>query len=176
MRKTVITYGLISGAIIAIMMIIGIGLFAKKSNFEGSMVVGYITMILAFLVIYPGMASYRDNIGGGTIKYGRALSIGLLITVISSICYVITWVIIYHTVFPDFMEKYAAYIINKMKEKGASATAIDKQMTELKHYKDMYKNPVTMCLLTFIEPLPVGIIISVIAAFIVRMKKKTAKI
>jgi hypothetical protein len=175
MKRTIIVYGLISGAISAALMVVTM-LVSDRIGFDRGYIIGYSAMVVSFLPIYFGMASYRDKIGGGQIKYGRALSIGLLVTVISSICYVIAWVIVYHTMFPDFLEKYSAHMIAKMKEKGSSQAEINKQMAEMQQYSEMYKNPVMMCLLTFMEPLPVGIIVSIISAFIVRMKKKTSGI
>jgi small-conductance mechanosensitive channel len=172
MKKAVLNYGLISGAISAVLMVC-VALLADKGNFEASMWIGYSCMVLAFLVIYPGMASYRDGAGGGTISYWRALSIGLLITAISCTCYVIAWIFVYHTMFPDFLEKYAAHVLEAMKKRGSSAAEMNKALEEMKHYREMYQNPVTMFLITFIEPLPVGILISLIAAFVVRMKKKS---
>ncbi len=104
MKNVVIKYGLISGGILAVTMVAACMLYYKM-GFDCSLIIGYTTMLIAFTFIYFGMASYRDIIGGGQIGYGRALSIGLLITVVASICYVITWVIIYHTLFPDFMDR-----------------------------------------------------------------------
>ena len=118
------------------------------------------------------MKSYRDTVGGGEIKYLRALSIGLLITAIASVFYSVTWMVVYHTIMPDFMDKYAAHAIDNLTKKGASATEISNKAAEMNQFKEMYKNPVTMFLLTFMEPMPVGIIMSLVLPLVVRMKKK----
>src|ERR1700740_125559 len=97
MKKAVLKYGLISGVIMATLMFITTGMLHDRIGFDNGMYVGYAGMILAFLVIYPGMAYYRDNVGGGQISYGRALSIGLLIMAVSSVIYVIAWSIVYKT-------------------------------------------------------------------------------
>ena len=174
MKKAVFKYGLISGAIAAVLMFITTGLLHDYIGFStAGYLVGYAGMVLSFLIIYPGMKTDRDNTGNGQISYGRALSIGLLITAVSSVIYVFAWIIIYKTMMPDFWDKYAAYYISKMKTNGATEGAINAQMAMMQQYKDMYKNPVMMFLMTYIEPLPVGIIMSVICAFIVRMKKKS---
>ena len=173
MKKTVLTYGLISGAISAILMVCTTPLL-KTAGFDNGYLIGYSAIILSLLLIYFGMASYRDNVGGGQIKYGKALAIGLLITTISSICYVIAWTFVYHLMFPDFMDKYGAYMIESMKAKNLPAAEIEKQTEGLKQMKEMYKNPIWFTLYTFIEPFPVGVLVSIISAFIVRMKKKPA--
>jgi len=172
MKKAVIKYGLISGAISASMMLI-VSLTLKNIGFDKGEILGYASMVLSFLVIYPGMIACRKQQPGEQISYLKALWVGLLITMISSVCYVITWVIAYHTIFPDFIDKYGAYMIDKLKQKGTPAAEINKRIAEMQQYKEMYKNPVIMCLLTFIEPLPVGIVISLVSAFIVRTKKKS---
>jgi hypothetical protein len=173
MQRTVIKYGLISGLISSVMMVIT-SLLTDRIGADKSEIIGYIALIACFLFVYFGMVSFRDNEGNGKVSYGKALVIGLLITAISSVCYVITWVIIYHTMFPDFMEKYSAQVLANMKAKGASATEISKKTTEMQQYTRMYKNPVMMCLITFMEPLPVGIIISFISALIVQIRRKPA--
>jgi len=173
MKKAVFKYGLISGAISAMLMFITTGLLHDYIGFSAAgYAVGTAGMILSFLLIYPGMAYYRDNVGGGQISYGRALSIGLLIAAVSSVIYVFAWIIVYKTMMPDFMDKYAAYIVDGMKAKGASADKISDKMAEMQKFKEMYKNPVLMFLMTYMEPLPAGILVSVISAFVVRRKKK----
>ena len=90
MKKTILTFGLISGAIISVLMIATVP-FADRIGFGHSYLVGYTTMILAFLLVYFGIRSYRDNFGDGHISFGRAFVIGISITLISSLCYVVTW-------------------------------------------------------------------------------------
>src|SRR4051812_29182104 len=107
MKKTVLTYGMISGAISALMLIgTTVLLFNKKTDdvdFSKSMYLGYASMILSFTLIYFAQASYRDHQGSGYISFGRAFSIGILIAIISSLCYVVAWLIVYYNFFPDFM-------------------------------------------------------------------------
>ena len=171
MRKAVINYGLISGAISAALMF-GSSLMLKNIGFDYGYLVGYTGIILSFLVIYPGVVSYREKVGSGKISFGRALAIGLLITAISCICYTVAWIIVNQTIFPDFMDKYGTYVVEGMKKKGATAAEISAKTAEMQQFKEMYKNPLVMFLMTFIEPLPVGIIISVVSAFIARTKTK----
>ena len=90
MKNTVIKYGLISGALISVMMMLTIP-FHDQIGFDTSgLLVGYTTMVLAFLLIYFGVRSYRDTVGGGTVRFGRALAVGMLIAAVSSACYVAT--------------------------------------------------------------------------------------
>src|SRR6185369_3443279 len=108
MKRTVLTFGLISGAIISAMMLATVP-FIHRIGFNRGMVIGYTTMVLAFLLVFFGIRSYRENYGDGRISFARALGVGLLIMLITCACYVITWEIIYFNILPDFADKYAAF-------------------------------------------------------------------
>src|SRR5213083_3159559 len=95
MKKTVLTFGLISGAVISVMMLLTIPLHDAIGFEIGGLIVGYTTMVLAFLLIYFGVRSYRDNVAGGTVRFGRAFVVGTLIALISSAMYTATWEAIY---------------------------------------------------------------------------------
>ena len=120
MKNTVIKYGLISGALISVMMMLTIP-FHDQIGFDTSgLLVGYTTMVLAFLLIYFGVRSYRDTVGGGTVRFGRALAVGMLIAAVSSACYVSTCEVMYFRFMPDFMDKYSAHDVEKARASGAS--------------------------------------------------------
>lgn len=53
-------------------------------GFERAGVAGYTSMVVAFLLIYFGVRSYRDNASGGTVSFGRAFKVGSLIGVVAS--------------------------------------------------------------------------------------------
>lgn len=181
MKKTVWTYGLISGAI-SIVMMIGTMLMIRgrgsdEIDFDKGMWLGYTTIILSFVLIYFAQASYRDNVGGGYISFGKAFQIGILVALISSIVYAMVWLLVSDIVAPDFMDKYQAYELNKMKEAGASAETIAKKTIEMNKMAADYKNPLTKAAFTFLEPFPVGLIVTLISSFLVRIKnKKTASV
>src|SRR4051812_39561689 len=96
LKKIVLTFGLISGAIVAALMAITVPLCMNGHvGFDKSEIIGYSSMVLAFLMVFFGIRSYRDNVGGGTITFGKAFQIGILITLISCVVYVVTWEIVY---------------------------------------------------------------------------------
>jgi hypothetical protein len=172
MKKIVLTFGLISGAILSLMMIVTIP-FMDRIGFDRSEIIGYTTMVLSFLMVYVGIRSYRENIGGGAITFGRAFGVGLLITVVSCVCYVVTWEILFFNVASvhDFMNKYASYMVEKAKAAGATPEQIREQVQQIEKFREMYKNPLFNAATTFIEPLPIGLLISLISAAILRKKK-----
>lgn len=172
MKKTVLTFGLISGAIISALMLATVP-FMHKIGMSRGMVIGYTTMVLAFLLVFFGIRSYRENIGEGRISFGRALGVGLLIMLIGSACYVITWEVIYFNFMPDFAEKYAAFLIEDMRAKGASAAELAQKMDEMKRFQNLYNNNIFYNVgMTLLEPLPVGIIMTFISALILRRGRK----
>jgi hypothetical protein len=172
MKKIVITYGLIASAISAVMWLI-IGSFYKQGGaFENGMLIGYTAMLLSFLFIYFGMASYRDNVGDGYISFPKALQVGFLISLIACTCYVISWAIIYNTMVPDFLDKLAVFEMNKLKESGASPQKMQKLAAQMAEWKENYKNPLWFSLMTFMEPLPVAISVTLVSALLVRIKNK----
>lgn len=171
MKKIVLTFGLISGALLSAMMLATIP-FIDKIGMDRGMVLGYTTMVLAFLLVFFGIRTYRETAGNGQISFGRALGVGLLIMVIATICYVVTWEIVYFNFLPDFGDKYAAYVIEKARAAGASPEEIAKQTEEMKQFKTMYDNPLYNAAFTFLEPLPVGIPMSLISAAILRKRRR----
>ena len=100
MKKTVLTFGLISGAIMTVMMWITFA-FMDRIGWNRAMVIGYTTIVLSFMLVFFGIRSYRENVAGGEITFGRAFAVGILIALISSALYVLTWEIVYFGV-PGF--------------------------------------------------------------------------
>ena len=172
MKKIVVTFGLISGALMAGFMFATLPFHNKIGFDKWGLVVGYTSMVLAFTLVFFGIRSYRENIGGGAISFGRAFAVGILIAVISSVCYVIAWEIVYFNFMPDFMDKYAAHVIAQARASGASAEAIQAKAQEMQQFKQMYSNPFWNFAFTFLEPFPVGLIITLISALILRKKKR----
>ncbi len=172
MKKIVIVNGLIAGVITGGMFLVTMGLYHDNGNFDGGMWIGYASMLLAFSLIFVAIIRYRDKYNNGSISFGKAFRIGLYITLIASTIYVVTWLVDYYVFIPDFAEKYAASVIDKLKSSGASLAEIAKQTKEMDSFKEMYKNPVMVVLFTYLEILPVGLLLSLIAAWILKRKVK----
>jgi Protein of unknown function (DUF4199) len=169
MKKTVLTFGIISGAVSALMMLSTIP-FMHKIGFDRGLIVGYTTIVLSFLLVFPGIRSYRENVGDGKITFGRAFAVGILITLISCAFYVITWEIVYFNFLPDFADKYSAYMVEKVKASGGNQQAINATIQQMKDMKRMLDNPLINAAMTFLEPFPIGLIITLISSAILRKK------
>src|SRR5262245_13193887 len=159
MKKTILTFGLISGAVASLMMIATVP-FMDRIGFAKGLIVGYTAIVLSFLFVFFGIRSYRDNVGNGSISLGRGLAIGLLITLISSSFYVATWEVIYFKFMPDFADKYAAHAVERARAEGASPAAIATKEREGREFKEMYNKPLYNIAMTFIEPAPVGLLVT----------------
>jgi hypothetical protein len=172
MKKTVLVFGVISGVILAAEMLATIP-FLEKIGQGGGLIVGYTTMVLAGLLVYFGIRSYRDNFEGGKLTFGRGFVVGILITLIACCFYVGTWEIINYKFMPDFAEKYAAGMVKRAKDSGASQQKIDETIRNAEEFQRNYRNPVYNVGMTFMEVFPVFLLITLISAGILRKKPPT---
>jgi hypothetical protein len=129
-------------------------------------------MVVAFLLIFFGVRSYRDNVAGGTVRFGRAFAVGVLIAAVASLCYVATWEVIYFKVAPDFMAKYQAHILDKARANGETEEAIARRREEQDKFAKLYNNPAINAAVTFLEPLPVALVVALVTAGILSRRKK----
>jgi hypothetical protein len=170
MTRVVLIFGLLAGAVLSVMMVVNIG-FIDRIGFDTAEIIGYTTMVLAFLMVFFGIRSYRDNIYGGTISFGKAVGIGLLITLVASACYVTTWEVIYYWFAPDFPEKYGAYMVQQAREAGATEQELAAKTAEMARFREMYKNPLINAAITFVEVFPIGAVVTLVSAAILRRNR-----
>ena len=171
MKKTVLTFGLISGVISSSLMVCFIPFYNRIGN-DTALILGYTSIVLSFLLVFYGIRSYRDNVADGHISFAKAFGVGICITLISCVFYVATWEVLSRTVFTDFMDKYSAAMIAKAQASGASAQVVQAKIDEIQRMKVNYANPVYRMLMTFIEPFPVGLLITLISAAVLRKKAR----
>jgi len=170
MKKTVLTFGLNSGAISAVMMLVTVP-FVDRIGWDKGEILGYTSIILAALLIFFGIRSYRENVAGGRLTFGRGFAVGILIALISSACYVTTWEVVYFKFLPDFADKYAAHMVERAKASGASQQKLDETQQKATQFKQMYNNPAINIALTFMEVFPIGLGVTLISAGILRKKQ-----
>lgn len=171
MKKTVLKYGAIAAAVVGVLAAIVTPLCMNGNVDPSNMqLIGYTMMVLAFIAVFFGIRSYRDQQGGGTITFGRAFKVGILITLIACAVYVIGWQIVYWGFMPDFGDKYAAYTIKKLEAEGATPAAIAEARTRMAEFAELYRNPLFNIGITFIEIFPVGFIVTLVSAAILRRK------
>ena len=171
MKKTVLTFGLIAGLMISVLMDGSLLLANKIGSGHNSMILGYTMMVASFLLVYFGIRSYRDNNLAGQISFGRAFTCGILITLITTVFYVVTWEVIYFNFIPHFMDSYWAAQIHKVQSSGLDPATTAAKVAEIQHSQQLYQNPFVNMAYTFMEPLPVGLLITLLSAAILRRKK-----
>ncbi|MBV8518604.1 MAG: DUF4199 domain-containing protein [Acidobacteria bacterium] len=170
MKRIVLIFGLISGVISSGLMCITMPLAHKDIiNNDTGLVIGYTAIVLSLLLVFFGIRTYRDN-HGGTITFGRGFAVGILITLISCVFYVATWEVIYFNFMPDFVERYTASQVKDMQRAGATEAQIAAKRAEMARMKATLDNPVTNAAAVFIEPFPVGLVITLVSAAILRRR------
>jgi hypothetical protein len=169
MRKIIVTFGLISGAISSLMMI-AVVTFGGRIGFDRGAIISNTSIVLSFLMVFVGIRTYRDNIGDGQITFLKAFAVGLSITLISCIFYVVTWEVIYYNFLPGFWDAYGAHSVQKLTASGASPAAVQAKLQQIRKYKELYKNPCFNAALTFIHPFPIGLVITLFSALVLRRK------
>ena len=170
MKNTVLKYGLIGGIIVSLFMVISIPFMDENTDMGNAELLGYATMIVSLSTIYIGIRSYRNTVLNGTISFGNAFKIGLYIALIASTLYVVTWMILSEFFIPEFIETYWNSAVEKLNASGMSQAEIDQEMESMKSMMELYKNPFFKFLITYMEILPVGVLISLISAFILKKK------
>jgi hypothetical protein len=173
LKKTILIFGLISGVLSSVMMCSTVPFLRDLEHGQKGLVIGYTTIVLSFLLVYFGIRSYRDNLAGGTITFGRAFTIGICITLISCAFYVVTWEIIYFNFLHGFMDSYFAHQIQMVQSRPGTPEAIQAKVAAIRHSQQLYENPFVNALYTFIEPFPVGLLITLISAAILRKEPQS---
>lgn len=172
MKNIVLKYGLLSGLVLsAINTVVWLNLEKIDPSMGPlSMAIGFGSMILAFTAVFLGIRAYREK-QNGAITFGRGLGVGVLIALITCAFYVVGWQIVYWNFMPDFGDKYAAVTIARMEARGASPAELTAAKAEMETFKRMYRNPLYNVGMTFMEIFPVGLVMSLVSAAILRRKQ-----
>ena len=169
MKSDVLKYGLLSGLALAVLMAVTVP-FEHHTSARWGMAVGYTTMVLSFLVVFVGVKNYRDVVCGGTIGFGRALAGGALMMLISCACYVAMWEVLVATVEKNFAHDYALSMTKRAQNSGLQGAALEAKMEEIRKFEETYSNPVYRMAMTLLEPLPVGLVMALVTAGVLRRK------
>lgn len=165
MRKNVLLFGLIIGTILCINMVVMVNMMYNNPSFKGNDVLGYAAMIILFSLIFFGVRNYRNKYLEGTISFRKAFSTGLLIALTGSTLYVVAWLFYYYLFVPDFIDIYTAYVLN-----NCAPADIPAKTEEMAGFKEMYKNPLFVILITYFEVLPIGALVALVSAFFLKSK------
>lgn len=167
MKKNIFVFGLILGAILCINAIIMMTRIVSNPNVETNDVLGYAAMVVVFSLVYFGIRNYRNKQLDGYISFGKAFKTGALIALVASTVYVVVGLSYYYLFVPEFLDKYVEYVLRHTSE--ANLAAKTKEMAE---FREMYKNPAFAILISYSEVLPIGLVVALISAFILKRKSK----
>lgn len=170
MRKIVLTFGLIAGAITIAMFVVTLP-FHDRIDSSTAMVVGYTSMVAASLMIFFGIRRYRDTVAGGVIGFWRAMKVGALIVGVAGLAYALAWQVIFFGFMPDYLAKYNAKELERERAKGTPPAALEAKRAEMAKWETMYRNPAFNIAITFTEPLPVWLPALLISAAVLRRRR-----
>ena len=172
MRRIVLTFGLIAGVVMVAMFVVTLP-FHDRIGFDRLMVIGYATMVAAFLLVFFGVRTYRDDVAGGTVSFGRALAVGVLIVLVASVVYTLAWEIMFFGFMPDYIARYQEHVLEQARASGATAAQLASQRAEMARFAERYRNPAFNVAVTMLEPLPVGLVIALVSAAILRRRPES---
>jgi hypothetical protein len=167
MIRFFVIYGIIAGLIVVIPMDWRM-LAMKPDDMHDGLLIGYLTMIVGMTAVFFGIKHYRDKVLGGVIKFGRALVVGLGISVVASLIYAIGWEISLRFMSYDFATYYAKSMVDHAVAAGATPEQLAKATADAASFTKMYSNPLLRFPMTFIELFPVGILVSLVSAALLR--------
>jgi hypothetical protein len=169
--RTILKYGAISGLIVGGLEFATVAAFSGMPPLKYGMVIGYTTMLIALSMVFMGIKRHRDVDRGGVIGFWKAFGVGLGISFIAGVFYVAAWEAVQAWTHMDFASDYARAIIANEQAKGASAEAIAKLTADMNAFKVQYANPMFRLPMTFTEIFPVGVLVSLISAALLRNRR-----
>lgn len=170
MFATAFRYGAISGAVVVAIIVAGMlyGDGHGSGHAFSSLWFGYLVMILALSTIFLAIREYRNKTLGGVIKFLPALGLGLLVAAIAGIVYVAAWETFLAVSHYPFMENYAAAMIQSQRDAGVTGAELDAYIVQMDEMKAQYADPLFRLPMTFLEIFPVGLLIALISAALLR--------
>ena len=171
MKKIVLIFGLVIGTILCANMFVMVSMMYSNANLKGNDIVGYAAMVVMFSLIFFGVRNYRNKLLEGYISIGKAFKTGALIALVGSTMYVVVWLFYYYLFVPDFIEVYTSYAL-----KHCAPSDLPAKTAEMANFKEMYKNPLFVILITYAEVLPIGLVVALVSALILKKKHKTVNL
>ncbi len=168
MKKLVLVYGVISGLVIIVINTLSLELEI------GQAWLGFLVMFIAFSSIFVAVKQYRDETLGVVILFSTGFLVGLGITVVASSVYVLVWELYLALTDYAFIDAYIHSIVESRQTGGASQAELAAAIAESETIRQQYANPLFRLPMTFVEVFPVGVLISLISAFILRDSKTLA--
>ena len=171
MKRDVWKYGLLSGLALALMEAATVPFEHRHHTSSiAAMAAGYTTMVLSLLIVFVGVKHYRDTECDGSISFRRAFAVGALMMLLTCACYALSWEVLVATTEKNFAHAYAAGMVQQAENSGLRGAALEAKVAQARRFEVMYANPIYRMSTTLLEPLPVGIVMALVTAGILRRK------
>ena len=170
MQKIALTYGILSGTIVIVTMILGL-VVSDGGSFLSSELFGYLTMLIALSMIFIAIKRYRDQELGGVIRFLPAFAMGLAVAVIAGVMYTLIWELYSMSNGYAFIDSYVNSAIEAKKAAGLSGEKLAQEIAALEEMRANYGKFYIRMPMTFMEIFPVGLIIAILSAAILRNPK-----
>lgn len=168
MFRKILIYGVIAGLIVGGVLSAMTIAMAEQPMFEYGMLIGYLTMLIGLSAVFIGIKRHRDLDLGGVIRFWPALAMGIGISAVASVIYVVCWEAAVAVAGVDFAQAWATYMIDQQKAQGISGPALDQFIADMEAFKIQYADPWFRLPMTFTEIFPVGVLVSLISAALLR--------
>ena len=167
MIPIILRYGIVAGIIVSVPMLVHfLRLSPEDKDIDWGMLVAYTTMVVALTAVFLGVKRYRDRALGEVIRFLPALGLGLAISAVASILYGVAWEIFLAYGKFDFVAFYSKLILDEAQGKDAAAVA--EAVRQAEWFRQVYAKPLQRFAFTVIEIFPVGVVISLISAAVLR--------
>jgi len=171
MQRIILAHGVIAGLIVIGSAILGLVLSGGGETLHAQEWLGYLVMLIALSLIFVGIKRYRDRHLGGVIRFGTATLVGLGIAAVAGVVYVAAWEVYLAATDFAFMDQYANGVIAAKQAEGVTGDELAAITESMESMKRQYANPLFRLPLTFLEIFPVGLLITLISAAILRNSK-----
>ena len=170
MKRNVLIFGSILGTILAGHMLYMVNLVYNNPDMHSNNTLGYIFMFGVFSLSFFGIRNYRNKDLNGVISLGKAFKTGALIVLLGSTFYVVVWLFYYYLFVPDFLDKYIEHVMIEANRNGATEAELVAKTEEMDQFREMYQSPLMVVIITYMEVLPIGLIVAFVSSLILKKK------
>ena len=168
MFRTILKYGLVAGLVVGAALV-GVSLaYGGQPPPDWGMAAGFASMLIALSAVFVGIKRHRDAAGGGVIRFWPAFGLGLGISFVASVVYVLAWELSLVLVDGDFAAMFAQHMVDRAEAKGLTGEALAAAVQQAREFEAMYRNPLVRLPMTFVEIFPVGVLVSLVSALVLR--------
>lgn len=174
MKRNILMFGSIIGVILVVHIMYMVHLIYNNPDFQSNDILGYIFLFGVFSLVFFGIRNYRNRELNGFISLGKAFKTGALIALLASTVYVVFWLFYYYLYVPDFLDRYIEHVMLEATREGATEAELAAKSEQMDQFSDMYQGPFMVALITYMEVLPIGLVVAFISSLILKKKPETA--